>query len=81
MMGLKTVIRVFLVLVSMNTYSQNNNYQSIILSPELLTNANSIIRLNNVTIEIKAYNKMLKAETYCYCLKVFYPKMWIEYFL
>jgi len=58
MMGLKTVIRVFLVLVSMNTYSQNNNYQSIILSPELLTNANSIIRLNNVTIEIKAYNKM-----------------------
>jgi len=57
-MGLKTVIRVFLVLVSMNTYSQNNNYQSIILSPELLTNANSIIRLNNVTIEIKAYNKM-----------------------
>jgi len=42
----------------MNTYSQNNNYQSIILSPELLTNANSIIRLNNVTIEIKAYNKM-----------------------
>ncbi len=53
MMGLKTVIRVYPVLISMSTYSQNNNYQSLILSPELLTNANSIIRLNNVTIEIK----------------------------
>lgn len=59
MIQLKTVIRACFVLISMNIYSQNDNYQSIIISQELLTNANSIIRLNDVTIEIKDYNKML----------------------
>ena len=54
-MGLNTVIRIsILILISMFTYSQSNHYQSIILPSELLVNANSIIRLNNLTIEIKA---------------------------
>lgn len=58
-MQFKVLIQIYLIIISVNIYCQNDNYQSLILPKELLLNANSIIRLNDVSIEIKDYNKML----------------------
>ena len=58
-MTYKSIQSMLIMLIFFSNYSQNYNYVTTEIAPELKENANAVVRKNEVTIELSSYNKML----------------------
>ena len=57
-MNIKKILSVFLILIASYLFSQEELFLAYTISPELIKNANAVVRQDKTVIEISAYNRM-----------------------